>query len=375
MSITFIHSADWQIGKPFANIPGDPGAALRSQRIDTVKAIAEEAQKRQVDAVLVAGDVFDDNAVSNDTLRRTINAMAPYKGPWVLLPGNHDAGLTQSAWSRLRKLEVVPENILLADNPEPIELCQGRLVVLPAPLQRRHEVRDITDWYDDFKTEPGVFRVGLAHGSITERLPEEATLNNAIANDRAESAKLDYLALGDWHGTLEVAARTWYAGTPEPDRFKANEPGNILSVTLKKVGAAPEIEKIPVGRYRWEQEGFEIMSEQDLPLLDQKLSALEESERILMRLKLEGAVDLATRQRLDDLLENWKARFHFLDVDDDAVIAEPSEDDIAELGATGFIRNAIDELVSIGNNPNHSDHEAAGMALQILYREQKGLQK
>ncbi|WP_025772399.1 metallophosphoesterase family protein [Thioalkalivibrio sp. HK1] len=374
MSITLIHTADWQIGKPFSNVPGDAGAALRGQRIDTVKAIAELAQARDVDAVLVAGDVFDDNAISDESLRRTVNAMAPYKGPWVLLPGNHDSGLRQSVWSRLTKMGVAPENVILAVEPEPIELCQGRLVVLPAPLQRRHEVRDITEWFDAHPTEGGAFRVGLAHGSVTNRLPEEATNNNPISDTRAESAHLDYLALGDWHGTLEVAKRTWYAGTPEQDRFKANDPGNILLVTLEDVGGEPDVEKIPIGRYRWERVDFEVMDEQSLEVLDRQLSELGESERILMRLRLEGALGLATRQHLDDLIERWRARLHFLGVDDAKVVAQPSPDDIAELGATGFIKKAIDDLASIGRDEAHPDHESAGRALQILYLEQKGLQ-
>jgi len=375
MSITFIHTADWQIGKQFANVPGDPGAALRLQRVDTVKAIAELAQAREVDAVLVAGDVFEDNAVSDETLRRTINAMAPYKGPWILLPGNHDAGLTQSAWSRLRRLAVVPENVILADQPEPIELCQGQLVVLPAPLQRRHEVRDLTEWYDTFHSETGVFRVGIAHGAVTNRLPEAAEANNPIADTRAESGNLDYLALGDWHGTLEVATRTWYAGTPEPDRFKANEPGNVLVVELREVGTTSKVERVPIGYYQWEQATFEVMDEQALSVLDKQLCALGESGRILMRLKLTGTVDLATRQQLDELLNEWGARLHFLDVDDVAVIAQPSPDDIAALGATGFVRDAIEALVSIEGDAAHPDHGDAGRALQILYLEQRGLQK
>ena len=166
MSIRILHTADWQIGKQFANVPGDPGAALRVQRLETVTVIADLAVEREVDAVLVAGDVFDDNAVSDDTLRRTINAMSGYSGPWVLLPGNHDSGLTQSVWSRLRKLNIVPENVIIADQPEAIVLADGRLDVLPAPLNRRQEVRDLTDWLDHHVSEKGVVRIGIAHGSV-----------------------------------------------------------------------------------------------------------------------------------------------------------------------------------------------------------------
>jgi len=375
MGVTFLHTADWQIGKQFAQVPGDPGAALRLRRLDTVKAIAELARERQVDAVLVAGDVFEDNAVSDETLRRTMHVLSPFEGPWVLLPGNHDAGLTRSAWSRLRRLAAVPENVILADRPEPIALCGGRLVVLPAPLRRRHEVGDLTEWFDSAHSDPGVFRVGVAHGTVTNHLSTEAEAHNPIADTRAETASLDYLALGDWHGTLEVANRTWYAGTPEPDRFKTNEPGNVLLVTLRESGVPPQVEKIPVGYYRWAQVALGVMDEQAPAVLDGQLAALGERERTLVRLRLAGTVDLATRQQLDELLDTWRARLHFLAVDDTALLARPSPEDIAALGATGFVRAALETLVDIEGDAGHPDHADAGMALQILYREHRTLRQ
>ena len=146
MEFRFIHTADWQLGKPFGSIPGDPGAALRRQRLETVKKVAAVATEYGVDAVLVAGDVFDSNEVSDETLRRTMNTLGEFAGLWVLLPGNHDAATSQSVWQRLRTMEIVPGNVLLADSPEPVELAEGAAVVLPAPLQRRHEARDLTDW-------------------------------------------------------------------------------------------------------------------------------------------------------------------------------------------------------------------------------------
>jgi len=375
MSLTLLHTADWQIGKQFARIPGDAGAALRLRRPETVEAIAELARERQGDAVLVAGDVFEDNAVSDETLRRTMHALTPFPGPWVLLPGNHDAGLTQSAWSRLRELAAVPESVILADRPEPIPLCGGRLLVLPAPLQRRHEIRDLTDWFDAAPSAAGTIRVGLAHGSVANRLPEAAGDHNPIADNRAETADLDYLALGDWHGTLEIAPRTWYSGTPEPDRFKTNDPGNFLLVTLKGHGVAPQVEKIPVGHYRWAQMACEVMDDQSLSVLDKRLVTLGDSKRTLVRLELTGTPDLATRQRLDERLADWGARLHFLDVATEGLLARPSAEDIAALGATGFVRDAISVLVEIEGDAGHPDQAAAGQALQILYREHQGLGK
>ena len=338
MSIRILHTADWQIGKPYANVPGDPGAALRAQRIDTVRSIADLANEKEVDALLVAGDVFDDNAVSDETLRRTINAMQPFAGPWVLLPGNHDAGLTQSVWSRLRKLQILPANVIIADRPEPIDLIADQLVVLPAPLMRRQEVRDLTDWFDNCQTGQGVVRIGLAHGSVSNRLPEAAQMHNPISDVRTTTANLDYLALGDWHGTLDIAEKTWYSGTPEQDRFRQNAPGNVLIVDIAGPGEAPTVEICRVGKYQWHQMEIELTDEGSLALLVHTLEQLTDPQNCLLRMRLSGAVTLALRQQLNETMEAWLARLHFLDLDDDRLAAQPSADDIADIGATGFMK-------------------------------------
>ncbi len=120
MSFRFLHTADWQIGKPFGFVPGDAGSELRAQRIRTVRRLAELAQERQLDAVLVAGDAFDANDVTDKTLVMTLEALKPFVGTWVFLPGNHDAALAHSVWTRLREMGL-PQNIVIADRPQPID--------------------------------------------------------------------------------------------------------------------------------------------------------------------------------------------------------------------------------------------------------------
>jgi DNA repair exonuclease SbcCD nuclease subunit len=237
-----LHTADWQIGKQFSWIEGDAGALIRTQRLETVKRIAELARDREVNAVLVAGDVFEMNTVSDETLRRTMDALSGYPGPWLLLPGNHDAALQESAWTRLSRIGV-PGNVHLLLDTKPFLLKDGGLAVLPAPLTRRHEARDLTEGFSNVESPQGAVRVGLAHGSVENRLPESAELHNPISDRRAEQSRLEYLALGDWHGTLEIADRTWYAGTHETDGFRANDSGNALIVEIDGPGATPRVEK------------------------------------------------------------------------------------------------------------------------------------
>ena len=92
----FIHTADWQIGRQYPAFDPDDGLRLSDARLGTVARLAEMAHNQAVDAVLVAGDVFDSQTVSDKTIRRLFQAMQGFTGPWVLLPGNHDAALAES---------------------------------------------------------------------------------------------------------------------------------------------------------------------------------------------------------------------------------------------------------------------------------------
>jgi DNA repair exonuclease SbcCD nuclease subunit len=372
MAVKILHSADWQIGKAFADIgdiDGDKAAELRSQRLRTVQRIAEEACKHEVDAVLVAGDVFETNTVSDESLRRTVNALSAFRGDWLLLPGNHDAALAESAWTRLERLRL-PGNIKLLTRPKPVLIADHKLAILPAPLMRRHEAVDITETMDAMATPDEAVRVGVAHGSIKNRLPERSEALNEIAEDRADRARLDYLALGDWHGTLNIAPRTWYAGTPEPDRFKQNDPGNVLLVTIEGRGAVPHVEPVAVGHFRWHRITAAVHAAADLRALEVSFERLGQPyDRHLVHLELFGTVDLATREACDRLIADWRARFHVLRVFTEKLVAMPSDEDLDQIDTVGFIRTAVNRLREMTLSGSSEQHDAARLALQILYAE------
>jgi hypothetical protein len=225
---------------------------------------------------------------------------------------------------------------------------------------------------DGMITPPGAVRIGVAHGSVKNRLPERSEALNEIAEDRADRAKLDYLALGDWHGTLNIAPRTWYAGTPEQDRFKGNEPGNVLLVTIEGPGVQPVVEKIPVGHFPWHRMTATIHQPEDLRALQAQLEQLGAPyDCHLLNLDLFGTVDLGTRQALDLMLEEWRARLHVLRCNTDKLVSQPSDEDLDRIDNQGFIRTAVGRLRSISGDGQQSNEQRdqARLALQILYAE------
>ena len=375
MSVTLIHTADWQLGRRFGNVPGDAGTVLHEQRVKTVKEIARLAQERHADAVVVCGDVFDANTVEDKTIRQALNALKSFTGDWVFIPGNHDAALADSVWNRADRIGK-PDNVhFLLRNGEPLLLKNDTLAILPAVLERRHEADDLTEWFDHAETPKRAIRVGIAHGSVRELLPDSEA-PNPIAADRTKTAKLDYLALGDWHGTREINNRTWYAGTPEPDRFKFNDPGNVLAVEIKRPGAMPSIEKIAVGHYVWRETGFNVHSAEDIDALERTLEELySDPAKLLIRLKLEGVVTLALREQLREKLEEWEARLRHLEVDDRELIAKPSEDDLDRIDRGGFVRTAVEQLRTQAADPDTPEGAIATAALLRLYQQHVRMEK
>lgn len=365
VSFRFLHTADWQAGKPFGNVPGDAGAALRRQRIDTIATVARLATEQRVDAVLVAGDAFDSNEVEDRTINQVLAALTPFEGTWVFVPGNHDAALPHSVWSRLRRLHA-PANIVVADKPEPIELQQGRAVILPAPLRRRRESSDLTAWFGGTVTRSGAIRVGLAHGSVANRLPGGSEAANMIAEDRARSADLDYLALGDWHGTLQIADRTWYSGTPETDRHRDNQSGNVLLVETDGHGAVPRVTPMPTGAYAWRRAEVALIDGR-ADAVSQILGSLQvEHQRAVVELTVTGVISLAERHAMERELATWRSRLHHLVVNDAGLHEEPTDDDLDALGA-GFVGLAVERLRAMSEDPAHPDQVASRVALRMLF--------
>jgi DNA repair exonuclease SbcCD nuclease subunit len=363
----FLHTADWQIGRLFATFDPAHAPLLAEARITAVKRLADLATAEGVDAVLVAGDVFDSQTVSDLTVRRLFNALSAFAGPWLMIPGNHDAALAESVWTRAQRLGAVPANAHLYLTPEVRLFPDLGFAVLPAPLTQRHTYGDLTDWFDSAETPAGMLRIGLAHGSVKGILAEDIDSANPIAMDRPERARLDYLALGDWHGTKLVGPKLAYSGTPEPDRFKANDSGQSLLVDITAAGAIPKITPVATAQFRWRSIAAELQVESDADLLMGQLQALQSNE--VVALAITGRISLAMRNRLLDAIGQAEAAARHLQSDLSGLQLVPSDDDIAELQADGYLAEVINELRATNTAPNAEGVNVAQEALALLAAE------
>lgn len=367
----FLHTADWQIGRQYPRFPADDAAALAEARFTVVSRIAALAVEGDYRAVLVAGDVFDAQTVSERSIRRLFNAMQAYGGPWILIPGNHDAALAESVWSRARRLGVIPDNVHVAVQAQVLEFPDLGFAILPAPLTQRQTASDLTAWFDQAQTTPGLLRIGLAHGSVQGILAQDIDSPNPIAPDRAQRARLDYLALGDWHGTRQINDATWYSGTPEPDRFKSNGSGQVLSVQIAAVGAQPQVQPLASASFEWLSWQENLMVDSDLDVLLDKLAQLPETA--VLELQLSGHTDLAGQQRLQAGLAQAEAKLRSLQCDLVGLQFLPTEADIIALRADGYVGEVLTQLQGYDQDQQvDGARDALVMLADILREVQQG---
>ena len=363
MTFKFLHTADWHIGKVFGSFEPEKQSILRRARLAAIDRLAAAAYARGIGHIVVCGDIFDAPGLADDLLLTVRARLASHPGVmWHLLPGNHDAGHGDGIWPRFAKFGL-PPNVNLLTQPAAFEPVPG-VVLLPAPVPARSVSRDLTAWMDEAATPKGAIRIGVAHGSV-RGFGSDGAASITISPQRRISARLDYLALGDWHGVSEIAAGVWYSGTPEPEQFPDNEPGFALAVTIDAAGAPPRVERVAIASHTWIKRSYVVSKASDLDILEAEIGKLGAARsELLLELTLTGAVvlevdaDISARlAALSPTLFHLRHRLEGLRLDTGA-------DDLASL-ADQQLASVAGQLISLrGSGP---DGDIAESALRRLF--------
>lgn len=346
MSTRFLHTADWQLGKPFAGI-GDPQkrALVQLERIQVIRRIGDAARAHQAEFILVAGDLFDSPTASKATVSAACSAIGQLGIPVLAIPGNHDHGGPGGVWVQSffqREHASLAPNLRILLKPEPVELDSAW--IFPCPLLRRAESTDTTAWLRLPEALAGCSsdkaRIVLAHGSTQEFTSQsddddaDSTATNLIGLSRLPGGSFDYVALGDWHGTKQVTPVAWFAGTPELDRFPKGEdhdPGNVLVVAAGR-GQAPTVTPVHTGRFGWHELALDFAEDSTLSLFRERIDRLigQRANEDLLRLELTGSLGVEAASELEQSLESLQARLLRLKLTNQVTVA-PTADEIQAL--------------------------------------------
>ncbi len=233
--MNFLHVSDLHIGKKLC------GKALAEDQRQVLGEILEMAAARDIDAVLVAGDLYDKAQPGGEAVEMVsgfLTALAGLAKPCFVVSGNHDSP-EQVAYCRSilsnasiyvsPALDAAPARHVLRD-----EFGEVHVYLLPfvRPVQvrrafpeRAREIRSYGDAVrvvlEEMRIDPGARNVLVAHqfvvgGDAPELTDSEERMVGGVDAVPAEAfAAFDYVALGHLHAPQRAgSARVRYAGSP-----------------------------------------------------------------------------------------------------------------------------------------------------------------
>ena len=261
-----LHTSDWHLGR------GLHGLDLHDAQADVVQQVVDAVGRHDVDAVLVAGDVFDRAVPPVSAVRLWGRALRELAGrvPVIVTSGNHDSAVRLGAGADLYRAGVhistdcaqVGTPIVLADRHGPVaiypipfldpDLARHVLAEGDEPLPRSHAdvlaaaMRRVqADLEQRRADDAGTRSVVLAHAFVTSgHRPETSDSERDIRVGGVDSVPLgvfdgvDYVALGHLHGAQRLDAdRVRYSGSPLRYSFsEVHQRKQVLLVDLDAAG-------------------------------------------------------------------------------------------------------------------------------------------
>ncbi len=272
----FLHTADWHVGKPLR------GRSRMDEYALALEQVAGIAIDRKVDAVLVAGDLYDSPAPPPEAEKLVYDFFArllPERIACVVIAGNHDHP------RRLAALASLLERLQIHVRPEVRPPSDGGVVRVPSrdgseeaaiavlPFVPERKVVDACllfdaekNWYDEYAE-----RIEQILAALTASLAP-ATVNVILAHLLVQGARVgtgeralhlgeiygvkpqqlpssvQYIALGHLHRPQEVLApaRTLYPGSLIELDFGEEHQEKSVVVFEAQPRNPPKIEIVPI---------------------------------------------------------------------------------------------------------------------------------
>ncbi len=305
LALKVVHTADWHLGRDFPSFEGDNLYKLTRARMDAVVRILGVANQVGADALLCAGDLFDEPEPSQKWWFGLAQHLATHgrsSCPVFLLPGNHDPLRPGSVYSPDHPFrKELPPWVHVVDRDDfSFELGEGA-VLHAVPCRSQAGQGDLTTKLPSREPGDERIRIALLHGRTVE-LPGQQT-NFPIRPAAAAELGFDYLALGDTHAFEEVLSQPCpviYPGPPEPARFDEQKAGSVAVVLFRKRPLPPKVRQESVGHYRWRESTVRTIADLRTLRLQPDLN------RTVLRVILDLSVTLEEDEELRTIIDELK---------------------------------------------------------------------
>lgn len=266
-----LHTSDWHVGRSIR------GLSRADEHRAVLAEIAETAQQQAVDAVLIAGDVFDTGAPTPESEEIVFRALLDLAevAPVIAVAGNHDNPRRFEALTPLLRLGRItigaqvrsPNDGGLVELPE----IGCRVAMMPWTSQRgivraddlmrldsddhglqySERIKRVIEALTQTMTADSVNIVlthMMVHGAVEVGSERQAHIFGYAVPPSAFPSTLSYVALGHLHRQQKIphAAPAWYAGSPMQLDFGEVEDRKGVLVVDAEPGLPAKVVEIPL---------------------------------------------------------------------------------------------------------------------------------
>lgn len=314
--VRLLQAGDLHLGTAFSGsgFGIEKARQRRRELLGTFRTLCETATRRDVEVLLLVGDLFEAEWVTDAEVAEVRQLLAALGIPVLISPGNHDALQPGGPYS----WGEWPANVhLFGPAVEAVHLPELNLTVhgygYGTPWLRHNPMQGYRVPQD------GGLHVVMVHGSY--EAPEQ-TPYWPIKREEVLAMGADYVAFGHYHlpqvlldqaGLMQAA----YAGSLEPLGY--DETGEHGAFLLEVVRGGARVEWLPIAKRQYRRALVDVEGCNNLFEITERVRAqvpVEEQGRDLLEVVLSGGVEPSFWLDVDDLTERLQSlAFHMCVVD------------------------------------------------------------
>lgn len=309
-----LHTSDLHIGSPLTSrLSKDKVRERKAELLSGFERMIEEAVYQRVQAVIIAGDLFDTERITKSNAERVIGAMARYPYlDFLYLPGNHEKkALLECGVPLPDNLKIFGEDWTYFDYGE--VMIVGRQQITSeafAALELGYEKTNVV----------------VLHGA----LQDGRSAGEIIGKRDLVGKGIDYLALGHYHSysrhEIDDTGIAVYAGTPEGRGF--DEVGEKGFVIIDADGRRANHTFVPFAKRMLriadvDLGGADSRSEVN-SRVDKALWGIPHTDLVRVRLCGKRSPELFVDE--DAIRSRWQSAFYHFEIKDESGIRIDPED-------------------------------------------------
>ncbi len=260
--IRVLHTGDLHLDSPFGGMTPAKAKLRRQEQRELLERLNRLVTERQIDVVLIAGDLFDSDHAFYETTHLLADVLGKIPARIFIAPGNHDPYSEYSPYASIHW----PENVHVfhSEGMERVELPELHAVVYGTAFTSKYRdnspLEQFKAGYDEDMT-----RLMVLHGDLS---PAKSRYGS-VTPEQIGNTGMDYVALGHIHRFTEVWKQQdtafAYCGCPEGRGFDECGEKGVLIGTVERGKA--EMSFLPICRRRYEEVTLDVTGKDAAQLL------------------------------------------------------------------------------------------------------------